>query len=65
MKVVSFLFQDQTTYENGNLIPARPKFAEESLKQWFRKQTGRLPNPNEIEKLMKVWGDAAHIDFLP
>ena len=51
--------------ENGNLIPAGPKFAEESLKQWFRKQTGRLPNPDETRQLMKVWGDAAHIDFLP
>ena len=51
--------------ENGALIPAGTKFAGESLKQWFRKQTGRLPNSNELDKLMKVWGDAGHINFLP
>ena len=65
MKVVSFLFQDQTTYENGNLIPARPKFAKDRLQQWYRKQTGTLPTNPEIDKLMDIWGDAAHIDFLP
>ena len=49
--------------ENGGLIPAGTKFAKESLNQWFRKQTGRLPNSNELDKLMKVWGDAGHINF--
>ena len=51
--------------ENGALIPAGTNFAKESLNQWFRKQTGRLPNPDEIKQLMRVWGDAAHINFLP
>ena len=51
--------------ENGALIPAGTKFAKESLNQWFRKQAGRLPNSNEIDKLMKVWGDVGHINFQP
>ena len=51
--------------ENGNLIPAGTKFAKESLNQWFRKQTGRLPNSDEADKLMDVWGNAGHINFLP
>ena len=51
--------------ENGNLIPAGTKFAKESLNQWFRKQTGRLPNADEIKQLMRIWGNAGHIDFLP
>ena len=51
--------------ENGNLIPAGPKFAKDQLQQWFRKQTGKLPSNQELDKLMDIWGDAAHIDFRP
>jgi ribosomal protein L12E/L44/L45/RPP1/RPP2 len=52
--------------DNGALVPAGTNFAEESLKQWFKKkQTGRVPDPTELDALMKVWGDAGHIDIVP
>ena len=35
------------------------------LQQWFRKQTSKLPSNQELDKLMDIWGDAAHINFRP
>jgi hypothetical protein len=51
--------------EDGTLISAGPKFATDQLQQWFKKEVGRLPNDDETKALLRVWGDAAHIDFQP
>ena len=51
--------------DNNAVVPAGKNFAKDSLKQWFKKQTGREPNPDEIDALMRVWGDAGHIDIVP
>jgi hypothetical protein len=51
--------------DNGSVVPQGTNFAEESLKQWFKKQTGKVPTPNELDAMMKVWGDASHITLTP
>ena len=51
--------------EDGTLIPAGPKFAKDQLQQWFKKETGKLPNSDELDELLRVWADAGHINFQP
>ena len=50
--------------QDGTVIPQGTSFAEESLRQWFNKVAGRAPSANELDRLMKVWGDAGHADVV-
>lgn len=50
---------------NGSVVPKGPNFAGESLKQWFKKQVGRIPTAPELDALMEVWGDLCHIALSP
>ena len=49
---------------DGTVIPQGTSFAQESLKQWFTKLVGRPPTTAELDRLMNVWGDAAHADIV-
>jgi hypothetical protein len=51
--------------DTGAVVPAGTKFAQESLKQWFKKRAGRDPTPAELDLLMKIWGDAGHVQITP
>lgn len=48
--------------QDGTVIPQGTSFAQESLRQWFMKAAGRAPTAAELDRLMKVWGDAGHAD---
>ena len=50
--------------QDGTVIPQGTNFAEDSLKKWFTKAAGRPPGKDELDRLMKVWGDAGHADVV-
>jgi hypothetical protein len=51
--------------DDGTVVPVGTKFAEESLRQWFKKKVGRDPTAVELERLMLIWGKAGHVPFTP
>ncbi len=59
--------------DTGALIPANVKPSSvngfdlpgaDDLGVWLRERTGQHVKPYELDALKKVWGDAAHIDYI-
>jgi len=48
---------------DGTVILAGTNFAQDSLKNWFKKTVGRVPTQPEIDAMMQVWADSGHVNI--
>lgn len=59
------------TDEGAAFVSADAPAAAAELSNWFKAKTGRLPGgaannaESELGLLMRIWGDATHIAFVP
>lgn len=49
--------------ESGDLVSAGTSWAKDAMSNWFRSVTGAPPTQRQRDVLMRMWGQAGHVDI--